>query len=109
MKEQQENRKKGFKARIVERYGGAAILPNRETVVLHGGRSVTVYGCRKILQYSPIEIRISLGKVDLSIEGNALYCDSFGAGCVTVCGSVERVSYLAVEKKKGANSRREAR
>ena len=84
----------GFRKRLRERYGVGASIPDRDIVVIHGARRVTVHGCRRILQYSPIEIRISLGGEAISIEGERLYCDSFGAGCVTVLGEVRRVSYL---------------
>ena len=98
MKEQGVSANKGLRARLRERYGAAgAILPDRETVVLQGRSRVTVHGCRRILQYSPIEIRLSLGREALSIEGERLYCDSFGAGCVTVRGEVRCVSYLLSE------------
>ncbi len=88
---------KGLRERLRERYGASPIAGDRETVVLQGRRQVTVHGCRRILQYSPIEIRVSLGREALSIEGERLYCDSFGAGCVTVRGEVRRVSYLLSE------------
>ena len=93
-------KKKELRERLRERYGAGAILPDRDTVVLQGGRRVTVHGCRRILQYSPIEIRVSLGREALSIEGEQLYCDSFGSGCVTVRGDVRRVSYLPVEDER---------
>lgn len=97
MKERQEDIKKGLGERLKERYGSASLLSEGELIVWRGRRGVTVHGCRKILQYSPIEIRLSLGKEALSIEGERLYCNSFGAGSVSVEGCVRSVSYLPTE------------
>ena len=66
----------------------------RELVVLRGKRGGTVYGCRKILQYSPIEIRLLLSGCAVSLVGESLYCTSFGAGTVTVEGEIRSATYL---------------
>lgn len=97
MKERQEDNKKGLGDRLKARYGSSSPLSDRELIVWRGRHGVTVHGCRKILQYSPIEIRLSLGKEAVSIEGERLYCNSFGAGSVSIEGYVRSVSYLPIE------------
>ena len=59
-----------------------------DSVVLRGERSVTVYGCRKILRYRADRICLSLGKRRLSIEGEGLICLSFSAGAVAMEGRI---------------------
>lgn len=97
MKERQEDNKKGLGERLRARYGSSSLLPERELIVWRGRHGVTVHGCCRILQYSPIEIRLALAEEALSIEGERLYCNSFGAGSVSIEGYVRSVSYLATE------------
>ena len=104
-KEQKEGEKRGLRERLSERYGVSSIAAERELIVWRGRKGVTVHGCRKILQYSPIEIRISLGKEVVSIEGERLYCNSFGAGSVTVEGYVRSVSYLPPQSEQRGSRR----
>ena len=88
-----EQKKQGLRQRLAARYGARA-EGAKNTVVMQGEREVTVYGCRRILQYSPKEIRLSLGKRALSVIGDRLFCPSFSAGTVTVQGCVRGVSFL---------------
>lgn len=95
MKDQKrEMNRKSLRERFRASIGEGWRMPERNTVVLRGRRGVTAHGCRKILQYSPIEIRLELNRSAVSIEGEGLYCTSFGTGSVTVEGSVRRVTYL---------------
>lgn len=89
-----EMNKRSLRERLRASVGDGWRMPERNTVVLRGRRGATVHGCRKILQYSPIEIRLELNRSAVSIEGEGLYCTSFGTGSVTVEGSVRRVTYL---------------
>jgi sporulation protein YqfC len=95
MKDQKgEMNGKSLRERFRASLGDGWRVLERNTVVLRGRRGVTVHGCRKILQYSPIEIRLELNRSAISIEGEGLYCTSFGTGSVTVEGNVRRVTYL---------------
>lgn len=97
MKDRKNDAKKALAERLRSRVQ-AWSFTERDLVVLRGGRGATVHGCRKILQYSPIEIQLLLGDSVVSIEGESLYCTSFGAGSVTVEGSVQKATYLPKEK-----------
>ena len=96
MKQEKKTHPEGMLRRIKARYTEAAIVP-RDTVVLNGRQSVTVYGCQRILFYSPCEIRLKVRDSALSVVGERLYCSSFTAGTVTVVGRVEGVRYLSSE------------
>ena len=61
--------------------------------VMRGGREVVVYGCRKILLYTPGEIRLAVKKQCLCVCGEALFCTSFSGGAVTVEGKIEAIRY----------------
>ncbi len=100
MKEEKtERRSGGLLTRLRKRYGSPSLLPDRELVILRGRRGATVYGCRKILAYSPREILLSLGREAVLVEGERLYCSSFTASTVTVEGDVRGVSYRDGETK----------
>ena len=75
------------------RGGLGAGMIYKDTAVLHGERGVTVYGCRKILCYSPERVCFCVGKRHLFVRGAELLCTSFNAGCVSVEGRVEGIGY----------------
>jgi len=89
----EEKEKRGWRQRLVARYGASA-QRGGGCVVLQGQRRVTVYDCRKILEYSPKEIRLTVKKRTLSVRGEELFCPSFAAGTVTVEGYITGVVYL---------------
>ena len=87
--------KSSLKKRFAARYG-SSVLTARELVVMRGRSCVTVYGCQRILHYSPREIRLDAGRRGVSVTGERLYCASFTAGTVNVEGVVEGVRYFAI-------------
>jgi len=89
-----------MKKGLASRYGASQYLQNRALTVLRGQRSVTVYGCKKILLYSPCEIRLCVEKKELSILGEALICTCFSAGSVTVEGRIHGVVYRGCNREK---------
>ena len=97
MKQEKKTPTEGLIGRMKARYASDA-MPTRDTVVLCGQRSVTVYSCQKILFYSPCEIRLLVAKRALSVLGERLYCSSFTGGTVTVEGKITEVSYVRADK-----------
>ena len=65
-------------------------------VILHGEREAIVYGCRRILSYGGVEIRLCVGKKQLRITGRGLYCSSFSGNAVTVVGEIQDIGYEAL-------------
>ena len=62
--------------------------------VMRGDREVVVYGCKKILLYTPQEIRLAIKKQCLCVCGADLFCTSISGGAVTVEGRIAAIRYL---------------
>ena len=76
MQNEEKQKKKGFR----ERYGMRELLERRDLIMLSGQTRATLYGCRRILLYSPCEIRFCIGKKEVSVLGDHLICTCFSAG-----------------------------
>ena len=83
----------GVRHRLQVRYGDGGARACLDMIVLRGDRTATVYSCRKILLYTPTEIRLEMAKRVVSVCGEELCCTSFSGGTVTVRGVIERVCY----------------
>lgn len=68
-------------------------LPFGFGLSLSGQNALTVRGCTGILTYGEQCIRLSLGKVALSVLGEHLLCTVFEAGSVTVEGHIRTISF----------------
>ena len=55
---------------------------------MRGRNTLTVYGCRGILDYSPCEIRLALNEGALTVCGQRLICTSYLAGAVGIDGCI---------------------
>ena len=92
-----EELKKGWGKRLAERYA----QPCRgDLIVLRGQVSGTVYGCRKILHYSPERILLQSGKRIVVLNGSDMICTSFSGGSASVKGRILGVSFVALGEKK---------
>ncbi|MBQ9151687.1 MAG: YabP/YqfC family sporulation protein [Clostridia bacterium] len=60
---------------------------------MRGRNTLTVHGCRRILDFSPCEIRLSLKDCTLVIGGQRLICTSYLAGAVGVEGCICSISF----------------
>ena len=86
-----------WKRRLIERYRQPS---SNEVIVLRGQRSATVYGCQRILLYSPERICLRAGKKKAVIVGKNLVCASFTGGAVTVIGSIFGVAFEKLNLKE---------
>ena len=86
--------KASVKARGKHRLAAMLEEGTSEYAVLRGRHGVSVHGCRKILLYSPEEIRLQLHRDFLSVRGEGLFCSSFAFGTVEVKGEIDGVSFL---------------
>ena len=55
---------------------------------MRGRHTLTVHGCRRILDFSPCEIRLSLGSCSLTVWGQRLICTAYLAGAVGIEGYI---------------------
>lgn len=66
----------------------ADILDGGFRIDMRGRRSLTVHGCRRILDFCPERICLQLKEGTLQIEGQRLICTSYLAGAVGVDGYI---------------------
>lgn len=60
---------------------------------MRGRNTLTVHGCTRILDFSPCEIRLSLGDCTLAVLGERLICTSYLAGAVGIEGRINSVCF----------------
>lgn len=89
---QREDReiRQSLRGRLADRYGTVGTA--EEMVVLRAD-GATVYGCKRILLYSPSEICLLVGKRAISLDGEGLFCASFSGGTASVRGVIRSVRY----------------
>ncbi len=71
----------------------ADVLAGGIRLDLRGRHTLTVHGCRRIVDFSPTCIRLSLVGCDLVVEGDRLTCTSYLAGAVGIEGCICRVAF----------------
>ena len=57
-------------------------------IELKGNSEVTVYGCRKVIDFSGECVKLKTVKDDVYICGSELYLSDFTAGSVSVSGNI---------------------
>ncbi len=60
---------------------------------LRGRNTLTVHGCRRIVDFTPSRIRLTLPGCDLVVEGERLTCTSYLAGAVGIEGCICRMAF----------------
>ncbi|MBQ1230390.1 MAG: YabP/YqfC family sporulation protein [Clostridia bacterium] len=93
MQREEKSSKQRGRQRFRMRFAGN----DGEMVVLRS-EGATVYACRRILRYSPEEIRLQVGQRVISLLGEGLFCGSFSGGTVSVRGRIASVSYPEAEE-----------
>ncbi|MBQ9803048.1 MAG: YabP/YqfC family sporulation protein [Clostridia bacterium] len=73
-------------------------LPGGFALMLSGQEELTVRGCKKILVYERQTVTLSLGRVFLTVSGDALFCSAFGGGAVTLSGKIDTLSFSKGER-----------
>ena len=102
---EEKNRGQSLRRRVICRYGGGGNCS--ALMVLRGDREATVYACRKILVYTPCEIRLLAAGRPVSVQGTDLFCTSFSGGTVTVRGRITGVCYCDCDGPDGGGKERE--
>ena len=60
---------------------------------LRGRNSLTVHGCRRILDFSPCEVKLAVETATLTVTGCRLICTAYLAGAVGIEGYICSVSF----------------
>ena len=90
------------KMEALDRFHVSDLLSSGETAVLYGDRRISVQGCRRILSYSTVEIKLQLKNCVLSVRGSDLICSCFSGGCTTLQGKILCVEY---QKNRGGRQK----
>ncbi len=67
---------------------------------LRGRNTLTVYGCQRIVDFTPCCIRLSLAGCDLLVEGERLTCTAYLAGAVGIEGCICRMEFSDMEVRR---------
>ena len=103
MEKEKDQRGSALVERLAVRYRQPL---RRDTVVLHGRGSVTVYGCDGILCYTPEQICLRLGREQLRLYGRDLFCAAFTGSAVMVRGQILGLEYAKKNEKKEDGGRK---
>lgn len=68
-------------------------LPGGFGATLSGQNELTVRGCRRILRFTPEEVRLWLPSAVLTVTGKGLLLTGFGGGSVTVTGEIDGIFF----------------
>ena len=90
------------KLEALDRFHVSDLLSSGETAVLYGDRRISVQGCRRILSYSTVEIKLQLKNCVLSVRGSDLICSCFSGGCTILQGKILCVEY---QKNRGGRQK----
>ena len=60
---------------------------------MRGRHTLTVHGCRKILDFTPCEVRLALESSTLTVSGRRLICTAYLAGAVGIAGYICAVTF----------------
>ena len=70
------------------------LLGSNPTIEISGNNRMTIEGIRRILEYSKIQIRVSIGKMSLQIKGRGLDLKCISPTSIVVEGFILTVEYL---------------
>ena len=60
---------------------------------MRGRHTVTVHGCRKILDFTPCEVRLAVKDATVKVSGQRLICTAYLAGAVGIEGYICGVTF----------------
>lgn len=60
-------------------------------IEITGGREVLVDGCRKILEYNDVFVKVRTWEMTVNIWGSDLSVSDFGSGAIYISGKIQSV------------------
>ena len=70
---------------------GKHLLGSAAQIEITGKEKVLIDGCRKIIEYNDIVVRVKTRDMTVSVWGSGLYASSFGTECVYIYGKISSV------------------
>ena len=60
-------------------------------IQITGKEAVLIDGCKKIIEYNDIVVRVKVREMTVCVWGSGLYASSFGTDCVYIYGKISSV------------------
>lgn len=60
-------------------------------IQITGNKEVLVDGCKKILEYNDVFVKVSTWEMNVNIWGSELTVNDFGTGSIFICGKIQSV------------------
>ena len=70
---------------------GRRFLGGGSQIQITGKDAVLIDGCKKIIEYNDIVVRVKAREMTVSVWGSGLYASSFGTDCVYIYGKISSV------------------
>lgn len=74
-----------------------SVFPCGECVTVEGQERIALTGCRRILTYTSVCIRLRRRHSTVVVRGSGLSCVSFSCGCATLSGRIDAVEFERAE------------
>ena len=58
-----------------------------------GGLLLVISGAKKVLSYTADELRIDLGRSEITVRGKTLFCRSFSSGVMEIRGAIDEIRF----------------
>ena len=93
-----EKKRSDKKERFIEFLSVKAALPSDALsgdfrLEIRGRNFAIVYGCRRILKYTPTQIILSSKGFSVGIDGERLSCSSYHEGAVCIEGYIKGIAF----------------
>lgn len=75
--------------KIFERVRDLAFMDSQIQII--GNKEVLVDGCKKILEYDDVFVKVSTWNMIVNIWGSELTVNDFGSGEIFVCGKIQSI------------------
>ena len=83
----------GRAADAQEKEAGRALLLSRPVLHVDCGGALEIENCRSILQYDAEKLKLDMGELSVTIEGNELVVDTYQKTLITVRGQVFSIHF----------------
>ena len=71
----------------------ADLLTDGLRLDMRGRHTLTIHGCRRILDFTPCEVRLAVKDATLTVSGRRLVCTAYLAGAVGIEGCICGINF----------------